>query len=344
MRNTAIRVSDGSEERILISRRPRKKMVQPSVPEDMVEVGNGNSENFRQNRGMDAKNSAHFSKDVLKSFQINWNVESKGISVDSTKLGEKKQGVDIEGLKSKEIGSVEMVSSCTGVECEKDANLIQPVQEEKDSMFVLGTESAAMSSNEMKSLSTQSPNEESQQDKLQANSNELWNDESKSKSKSNSNSNSNSIHSLSYESSSEPTSAMRKRPGRGRGRGRGRVFLYSRYRRNKQTKPTAVSSTNINNNIAVVNEPTKASHGEFFLGDTERLYNTRYKQAIRNAMRSNSNFKSPKNKNFTSPPRLPAPPKNYAFAEDYDTQPMKLLVLLSSMEPDTVVPSNSIHS
>lgn len=314
-----------------------------------MEFENGSSEGSKQNTGMDETNSAHGGKDSLKPFEMKWSVENQGNSMGSAELGEEKQAVDLEGSKSEEMSGNELVSSCTGVECEKDATLNQSVQEVNDSVAVLESKSA-VASNEMESLSTQSEGEESKVGELQTNSNDLVNEESNS----NSNSNSNALQSLSMESSSQPVSSLSSpSPTMRKRRRRGRVFSYSRYRRYKQNKPAenVVGNTNNNNNPNAgnavngdSNKPTKMSHGEFFLGDTERIYNTRYKQAIRNAMRSNANYKSSQNKNSPSPPRPTAPPKNYSFAEDYDKQPMKLLVLLSSMEPDTVVPSNSIHS
>lgn len=310
---------------------------------ESVEFENGNSEGSKQNMGMDETNAVPVGKDSLKPFEMKWSAENKGSGVGLTELGEEKPKMDLEGSKSKEMNGNELVSSCTGVECEKDATLNQSVQGVDDLGAVLESKSAG-ASNEMKSLSAQSESEKSKLGDLQTNSNDIVNDESKS----------NAIQSLNMESSSfsqpvssfsSPSPTMRKR------RRRGRAFSYSRYRRHIQNKPAENVGGNTNNNPNVgnavngdSNKPTKASHGEFFLGDTERIYNTRYKQAIRNAMRSNSNYKSSQNKNSTSPPHPTAPPKNYSFAEDYDKQPMKLLVLLSSMEPDTVVPSNLIHS
>lgn len=331
----------------MISKSSREQLVKSSASMESVEFENGNSQGTKQNMGMDETSVVHIGKDSLKPFEMKWSVENKDSGVGSTELGEGKPAVDLDDSKSKEMNGKELVSSCTGVECGKDSNLNQSVQGVNGSGAVLESKSAG-ASNEMKSLSTQSESEESKLGDLQTNSNDFVNDESKLKS------NANAIQSLSMESSSSqpessfssPSPTMRKR------RRRGRAFSYSRYRRHKQNKPAenVVSNTNNNNNPNVgnavngdSNKPTKASHGEFFLGDTERIYNTRYKQAIRNAMRSNSNYKSSQNKNSTSPPRPTAPPKNYSFAEDYDKQPMKLLVLLSSMEPDTVVPSNSIH-
>ena len=312
---------------------------------ETVEFENENSEGSMQNMGMDETNVVHIGKDSLKPFEMKWSVENKDSGVGSTELGEGKPAVDLDDSKSEEVNGNELVSTCTGVECEKDDNLNQSVQGVNDSGAVLESKSAG-AFNERESLSTQSESEESKLGDLQTDSNDFVNDES----------NANAIQLLSMGSSSSsssqpvsslssPSPTMRKR------RRRGRAFSYSRYRRHKQNKPAenVVSNTNNNPNVGNAvngdtNKPTKASHGEFFLGDTERIYNTRYKQAIRNAMRSNSNYKSSQNKNSTSPPRPTAPPKNYSFAEDYDKQPMKLLVLLSSMEPDTVVPSNSIHS
>ena len=313
---------------------------------ESAEFENGSSEGSKQNMGMDEANTVHGGKDSLKPFEIKRSVENRDNDAGSTELGEEKPEMDLEGSKSEEVNGNELVSTCTGVECEKDANLNQSVQEVNDSAAVLESNSA-VTSNEMESLSTQSESEESKVNDLQTNSNDIVNDESKS--------NANALQSLSMVSSSSssqpvsslssPSPTMRKR------RRRGRVFSYSRYRRYKQNKPAENAVGNANNNPNVgnavngdTNKPTKASHGEFFLGDTERIYNTRYKQAIRNAMRNNANYKSSQNKNSPSPPRPTAPPKNYLFAEDYNKQPMKLLVLLSSMEPDTVVPSNSIHS
>ena len=333
----------------MISKSSREQLVESSASMESVEFENGNPEGAKQNMGMDETSVVHVGKDSLKPFEMKWSVENKGSGVGSTELAEGKPVVDLDDSKSKEMNGNELVSSCTGVECGKDSTLNQSVQGVNDSGAVLESKSAG-ASNEMKSLSTQSESEESKLDDLQTNSNDFVNDESKLKS------NANAIQSLSMESSSSssqsessfssPSPTMRKRRRR-----RGRVFSYNHYRRHKQNKPAENVGSNTNNNPNVgnavngdTNKPTKASHGEFFLGDTERIYNTRYKQAIRNAMRSNSNYKSSQNKNSTSPPRPTAPPKNYSFAEDYDKQPMKLLVLLSSMEPDTVVPLNSIHS
>ena len=331
----------------MISKSSREQLVKSSASMESVEFENGNSQGTKQNMGMDETSVVHVGKDSLKPFEMKWSVENKDSGVGSTELGEKKPEMDLEGSKSKEMNGKELVSSCTGVECGKDSTLNQSVQGVNGSGAVLESKTAG-ASNEMESLFTESESEESKLGDLQTDSNDFVNDES----------NANAIQLLSMGSSSSsssqpesslssPSPTMRKR------RRRGRAFSYSRYRRHKQNKPAenVVSNTNNNNNPNVgnavngdSNKPTKASHGEFFLGDTERIYNTRYKQAIRNAMRSNSNYKSSQNKNSTSPPRPTAPPKNYSFAEDYDKQPMKLLVLLSSMEPDTVVPSNSIHS
>ena len=331
----------------MISKSSREPLVESSASMESVEFENGNSQGTKQNMGMDETSVVHVGKDSLKPFEMKWSVENKGDGMGPTELGEEKPEMDLDDSKSKEMDGNELVSTCTGVECEKDDNLNQSVQGVNGSGAVLESKSAG-AFNERKSLSTQSESEESKLGDLQTDSNDFVNDES----------NANAIQLLSMGSSSSsssqpvsslssPSPTMRKR------RRRGRAFSYSRYRRHKQNKPAenVVSNTNNNNNPNVgnavngdTNKPTKASHGEFFLGDTERIYNTRYKQAIRNAMRSNSNYKSSQNKNSTSPPRPTAPPKNYSFAEDYDKQPMKLLVLLSSMEPDTVVPSNSIHS
>lgn len=347
---------------------------------DLLDSAKMKSVDENSENGIMDKNPKLLSKVPVMPFHVDLKDEIEESTASATNSIENQNEMEMEQSDTQEINSPKTVPSCPGMEFQRDDALDSSTSEEEESVGRSGENSAVFPNKaELRSSESMDPSLSSEESVLQEESNptdvstgsqvssniesivesnfesnsELnaeSNVESNVDSESNSESNSESISESISESNSESNSESIQSSDLADG-AQSTSFLPTNRRRNRRRRNSNQRTVNKNNNKNNneknenndLNEPTKAGRDEFFVTDTERLYNSRYKQAIRNAMRQQHASKSTQNKNSTLHFRLPAPPKNYSFVEGYSKQPMKLLVLVSSMEPDTVASMEFDH-
>lgn len=316
IQNTSTRVADDSRDWVVIAKIPKEPAKRSFIPTNSLSSVDGLSVDQKSKEVKKAPNKEFLKQGNAQPFQVHLKQEKKNVDLKTTHSSGNQQQKGVVQSENKKPSSPTVKPSCSGAKCGdnpvskesmRKMELSEPSKPEKSSAPLNESKSKLLSAKPLipskLSIEPSKSGKEPVDAKVPSNLTMEMKSKSEIESKLNVNVNVNVSLNTSHSSMYDNDSSSSPSP--------------------------STSPPNNNNHNHHQSYPKKMGHGEFFLSDTERFYNSRYKKAIRKAMRSSSNSKLQRL-------RPTAPPKSYSFVEGYNQQPMTLLVLISSMEPDTV--------